>query len=194
MLNIAEIIYLALLGSLCITCAFQPVKVTKQITYCHEGAIHHHSSPSTLRLRPISSQQEYKNIFTAIAGKFLPSSSSSSEPRGSSYLDSIDWKAKKRVGLSRSAMIKALKTTLPKKQWFVTGLVEPSLFSDNFTFQDPDVKLKGCENYSRGVARLFASDCAASIINIVGSDDDENKITITWRLSGSVKLGLFCHI
>ena len=49
----------------------------------------------------------------------------------------------------------------------------------------------GCENYANGVARLFGSDCKAEIISIVGSDDDINKIVITWRLSGSVNFGKF---
>ena len=49
----------------------------------------------------------------------------------------------------------------------------------------------GCENYANGVARLFGSDCKAEIISIVGSDDDSNKIVITWRLSGSVNFGKF---
>ena len=176
---------LALVAQIRISEAFHVHRVITRIT---TGCTVYGSSSSEY------TEEEYKNLFTAITGKFLPPSIATSSPsftsKGSESLETIKWNAKKRKGMTRSAMIKTLKSTLPKKQWFVTGLVEPSLFSDNFSFQDPDVKLKGCENYARGVARLFASDCTAEIIDIVGSSDNENKIVITWRLSGSVNLGL----
>ena len=85
--------------------------------------------------------RSFPSSFTSVPDHFPKSTTSPSlTSKDNESLETIKWNAKKRKGMNRSAMIKILKSTLPKKQWFVTGLVEPSLFSDNFSFQDPDVK------------------------------------------------------
>lgn len=60
--------------------------------------------------------------------------------------------------------------------------------------KDPDVKLKGIEEYAKGVYKLFDQKTSrAEIISteVVENDEDsmESKITVTWRLSGKVKIG-----
>jgi len=52
-------------------------------------------------------------------------------------------------------LAKVLDYELFNKEWFVTGNVNPIYFSDDFEFQDPDVKLSGIESYARGVNKLF---------------------------------------
>ena len=48
-----------------------------------------------------------------------------------------------------------LQVKLAESEWFVTGLVEPSLFSDNFSFADDTVATKGIKSYATGVRSLF---------------------------------------
>lgn len=83
-----------------------------------------------------------------------------------------------------------LDAELYEKEWFVTGNVNPIYFSDSFTFQDPDVKLTGIEEYARGVLRLFnQSTSRAQIISAAVNDTIPDTITVTWRLSGGVNIG-----
>lgn len=39
---------------------------------------------------------------------------------------------------------------LSKSQWFVTGEVDPRLFSDNFAFKDESVATTGVKAYATG--------------------------------------------
>lgn len=39
---------------------------------------------------------------------------------------------------------------LSKSQWFVTGEVDPRLFSDNFAFKDESVATTGIKAYATG--------------------------------------------
>eukprot|EP00558_Chaetoceros_sp_UNC1202_P008968 CAMPEP_0197247500 /NCGR_PEP_ID=MMETSP1429-20130617/29235_1 /TAXON_ID=49237 /ORGANISM="Chaetoceros sp., Strain UNC1202" /LENGTH=193 /DNA_ID=CAMNT_0042708419 /DNA_START=116 /DNA_END=697 /DNA_ORIENTATION=- len=103
-------------------------------------------------------------------------------------------------------MAQILDYELYNKEWFVTGNVNPIYFTDSFEFQDPDVKLLGIENYAKGVNKLFDQDVSrAEIIRVdvakdkdgndsVNDNDNDNDknpdtITVTWRLSGKVKIG-----
>ena len=87
-------------------------------------------------------------------------------------------------------LAKVLDYELFNKEWFVTGNVNPIYFSDDFEFQDPDVKLSGIESYARGVNKLFDQETSrAEIISVVVNEDVEDTITVTWRLSGKVNIG-----
>jgi len=84
---------------------------------------------------------------------------------------------------------------LNEKEWFVTGNIEPSIFDDEFEFQDPDVKLKGVESYARGVRKLFdQKNSRAEIISVEVNSLKADTITVTWRLSGSVNIGFGLRI
>ena len=135
-----------------------------------------------------NSSPEYDNIITTVLDNFL------SRKAQNKIVDSIIWDAPKRKKLSYTSVIKILKSELPKREWFVSGNVDPTIFSDLFEFKDPDVKLKGIENYARGVNRLFNQEKSrAQIINIDFNKEDE-LITVTWRLSGVVNIGLGLNI
>lgn len=132
------------------------------------------------------SKEVYSNQITSILGNFIGGKNINER----NSLDSIDWNAKKVKGLSISAMAKRLDILLRKDGWFVTGNVDPTLFSDDFMFQDPDVKLTGIEQYARGVNKLFDQKISkCSIISTIVNNTLPNTITITWRLEGAVKIG-----
>lgn len=72
-------------------------------------------------------------------------------------------------------------------QWFVTGCVDASLFSDSFRFVDPSVDVRGVQQYAEGVARLF--DGKNSRIDIVSAAViGTNQIEIVWRLEATMRL------
>ena len=105
-------------------------------------------------------------------------------------LADIDFNAPKSPKLSLQDLASVLDYELYNKEWFVTGQVNPIYFDDKFTFQDPDVKLTGIEEYSRGVLKLFdQSTSRAEIISTVVNTTVPNTITVTWRLSGGVSIG-----
>lgn len=138
---------------------------------------------------PEIENEDYRNVFTKITSFFLPKKSLYPQ----NLLDEIDWKAKKKIRLSKMQMMKILKQQLPEKEWFVTGNVDPSIFDDSFRFQDPDVKVVGVESYARGVNKLFSQrDSRAQIISIECSG--LYSVNVTWRLSGSVNIGPGIHL
>ena len=105
-------------------------------------------------------------------------------------LADIDFNAPKSPKLSLQDLASVLDYELYNKEWFVTGRVNPIYFDDKFTFQDPDVKLTGIEEYARGVLKLFdQSTSRAEIISTVVNTTVPNTITVTWRLSGGVSIG-----
>lgn len=130
--------------------------------------------------------EEYTNPLTQFLGLFLKETTDVI-----SECDSINWKAPKRKKTSMDRLAKDLEVALNKKEWFVTGNVDPSFFDSGFAFQDPDVKLKGIENYARGVNKLFEQQgpgkTRAEIIAVRVANP--TTITVTWRLEGRVKLG-----
>lgn len=140
--------------------------------------------------------QEYKNAPTKILSNFMgkPAEDENEEDGTTptiNPIDSIDFDAPKfnqKVDLDTLAAI--LDYEITEKEWFVTGRVNPIYFSDDFEFQDPDVKLSGIEDYARGVYKLFDQTCSrAEIISTVKSDEVPRTITCTWRLSGKVSIG-----
>jgi hypothetical protein len=129
---------------------------------------------------------KYINPLTEAVSTLLPTKT----PK-TSVVDKIDWKKKKIKKIPLEALRKQLLSLLNEREWFVTGNVEPSLFSDDFSFQDPDVKIKGIENYARGVNRLFDQSVSrAEIISIDINKSKANTLTVAWRLSGRVNIGL----
>ena len=133
--------------------------------------------------------EEYVNPITRILGAFVRPST---EAASSTFdLNTISWnepKRKKARSLSDRAV--EIEKALTDKEWFVTGNVDPTYFSIEFSFQDPDVKLKGIEQYARGVNKIFSQqDSRAEIIAARVNDTVANTITVTWRLEGTVKVG-----
>ena len=105
-------------------------------------------------------------------------------------LADIDFNAPKSPKLNLQDLASVLDYELYNKEWFVTGRVNPIYFDEKFTFQDPDVKLTGIEEYARGVLKLFdQSTSRAEIISTVVNTTVPNTITVTWRLSGGVSIG-----
>ena len=105
-------------------------------------------------------------------------------------LASIDFDAPKFQKVNLETMAQILDAELYTKEWFVNGNVNPIYFSNEFEFEDPDVKLSGIEEYARAVYKLFDVTSRAEIIStVVNSDLGDNVITCTWRLSGKVKIG-----
>jgi hypothetical protein len=77
--------------------------------------------------------------------------------------------------------------------------VNPSYFSDEFRFQDPDVKVNGIGDYSKGVYKLFnqatsRAEIISTVINDEVSTPEKPIITCTWRLSGGVNIGFGLEI
>eukprot|EP01031_Cornospumella_fuschlensis_P028989 gene28989-34988_t len=102
--------------------------------------------------------EEYRNPVVSLLSNLLPAKNTN---ESSNYLskvvnfEEIDWGVKKRRKTSLAALSKDLEVSLSVREWFVTGLVDPSFFSDDFSFVDPDVKIKGIQEYAKGVRRLF---------------------------------------
>lgn len=137
-----------------------------------------------------SSVDEYRNAPTAFLSNFMKSDNNDDEGTKVDPLADIDFDAPKVSKLSLEDLAAVLDAELYEKEWFVTGKVNPIYFDDEFQFQDPDVKLTGIEDYSRGVLKLFdQSTSRAQIISTVVNSTVPNTITVTWRLSGGVNIG-----
>jgi hypothetical protein len=139
--------------------------------------------------------EEYKNVATSILSNFMQDENESmntgdkSEPQNN-VLSNIAFDAPKVKKLPLGTLAQILDYELFTKEWFVTGNVNPIYFSDNFEFQDPDVKLVGIENYAKGVNKLFDQNTSRAQIKCVEVNPNmENTITVTWRLSGNVNIG-----
>ena len=149
------------------------------------------SSPSSrLFCSSSNSNTEYSNPLTkAVAAGFLK------EPASTSGLDDINWNVKKRRKTSLKQLSAAFKKSYSTREWFVTGVTDPSFFADDFSFSDPDVALKGIENYSRGVNKLFDQKTTrGQIIKIIINEKEtdeapQNSLTVEWRLEGKVNIG-----
>lgn len=135
--------------------------------------------------------EEYRNAVTKVLSNFMQKESMETI---ADLLAEIDFNAPKiPATTSLKTLAAALDCELIEKQWFVTGNVNPIYFSDDFEFQDPDVQLKGIEEYARGVNKLFdQSTSEAQIISTVvneSSTPEKPILTVTWRLSGGVNIG-----
>lgn len=91
-----------------------------------------------------TSQEEYKDPLTKIVSNFI------TKERILNNLDAINWDKPKIKKIPLDSLAKQLEIELTKREWFVNGNVEPSFFSDDFTFQDPNVKTKGIKDYAIG--------------------------------------------
>ena len=155
---------------------------------------------------PSSGPEEYRNAATKILSRFLSSPSldknqerSDSQPQTNDddddvVISRIDWDAPKIGKVPLETLAQALDAELYASEWFVTGRVNPRYFSDQFRFQDPDVKVTGIRAYAQGVRKIFNQPtCRAEIISTTVAAPDNNNnttiITCTWRLSGKVDIG-----
>lgn len=132
----------------------------------------------------------YKNAATSVLSNFMQEEG---EESLNPVLSAIAFDATKSQKLPIETLASVLDYELYTKEWFVTGNVNPIYFSDDFEFQDPDVKLSGIENYAKAVNKLFDQGTSrAEIIStkVLGKDTlREDTITVTWRLSGKVNIG-----
>mmetsp|Transcript_6079 Transcript_6079/g.17270 ORF Transcript_6079/g.17270 Transcript_6079/m.17270 type:complete len:307 (+) Transcript_6079:68-988(+) len=143
-----------------------------------------------------STVEEYRNVATQILSNFMQNDSmESSSDENNRATATIDFLAPKiSPSTSLETLVAALDYELTEKEWFVTGNVNPSYFSEDFKFQDPDVKVESIEDYSRGVQKIFNQSTAraeiiSTVVNEEVSSPDKPVITVTWRLSGGVNIG-----
>eukprot|EP00548_Thalassiothrix_antarctica_P005002 CAMPEP_0194133126 /NCGR_PEP_ID=MMETSP0152-20130528/3422_1 /TAXON_ID=1049557 /ORGANISM="Thalassiothrix antarctica, Strain L6-D1" /LENGTH=283 /DNA_ID=CAMNT_0038828377 /DNA_START=97 /DNA_END=948 /DNA_ORIENTATION=+ len=130
--------------------------------------------------------EEYKGVTTKISSKLLTSAETTAESEDA--LASINWKAPKVTGLSTEEMAKRIDTGLRRECWFVTGRSAPELFADSFAFSDPQVSLKGIEEYSRGVRSFYKQGSALGEI-VCTAATGPDTITVVWRNYGTVNIG-----
>ena len=143
--------------------------------------------------------EEYRNPATKFLSGFMQKDDTmmtkSDNTDDSNDRDRIDFQAPKIVpSTSLKTLAAALDYELTEKEWFVSGDVNPSYFSEDFEFQDPDVKVSSIEDYSKGVRKIFnQSTSRAEILSTVVNDEvstlERPVITCTWRLSGGVNIG-----
>jgi len=147
-----------------------------------------------------SSVEEYRNAVTKVLSTFMQKDKMMAGNNTKNPIASIDFQAAKiSPSTSLQTLAEALDYELCEKEWFVTGNVNPSYFSDDFKFQDPDVKVDGIKKYSEGVNRLFdqstsRAEIISTVINEEASTPDRPVITCTWRLSGRVNVGFGLEI
>lgn len=143
------------------------------------GALYENKSPNV---------EQYDNPLTKLISNLLPATSSSGNDDSSAIFEAIDWQNKKRLPRPLTKISTELSKALREREWYVTGLVDPSYFSDSFRFQDPDVKVEGIRSYAEGVRRLFRQSNSRGIFRSVQIKPNQNIITVTWRLDASVNL------
>eukprot|EP00667_Euglena_gracilis_P028782 EG_transcript_37188 len=80
--------------------------------------------------------EKYRNAGTQLLSAFVPSAPPPD------FLDRIDWGCPKRRRTSLDRLARDLEAAIGRREWFVTGDIDPSFFSDDFAFQDPDVKIR----------------------------------------------------
>ena len=141
----------------------------------------------SLRTGPYT-QEEYTNIAAKLFSAFIRPLDKKSVGNKGVNLDCIDWDCNKRKKTNLKRLNRDLFESIKLREWFVTGNVEPQFFSDDFAFEDPDVKTNGIENYARAVSKIFAPGTRAEVIRSV-IDEEASIITIIWRLEGRVRIG-----
>lgn len=138
-------------------------------------------------------EKEYRNVATQVLSNFLPKEKEENiAANGQDSIDpiaAINFSAPKISKKNLEELAAILDYELYDKEWFVTGNVNPIYFSDDFQFQDPDVKISGIEEYAKGVYKLFDQSSRAEIISTVVNTTVPDTITVTWRLSGKVNIG-----
>jgi len=136
--------------------------------------------------RTHAGDEEYKDLTTKVSSKLLTSAETAAESKDA--LASVNWAAPKVTGLSTEEMAKRLDAGLRSECWFVTGRSLPELFSESFTFSDPQVSLKGIEEYSRGVRSFYKQGTAVGEI-VCTAATAPDTITVVWRNYGTVNIG-----
>ena len=131
-------------------------------------------------------QEEYSNPVAAVLSNFIWKEETAKEDEKVADLDKIFWGKKKRRRSNLEALRRELEKAVIKNSFFVTGIVSPELYNDEFAFSDPDVSVKGVEEYARGVAKIFKSGTKADLIS---SEISGDVITVTWRLEVAVNIG-----
>ena len=133
---------------------------------------------------------ETKSLLVKALKSSLPKEKmeSSRETKIINPLDTISWDRPKRRGLNPEQMADAINDGLREREWFVTGKGLPELYSDNFSFSDPQVSLTGYEQYCRQVRLLFDQTTARCEI-VCCSVTAPDTITVLWRNSGRVNIG-----
>ena len=116
--------------------------------------------------------EEYKDLATKVTSKLLTSAETVAESKDA--LGAVDWGAPKVTGLSTEEMAKRVDAGLRRECWFVTGRSLPELFSNSFTFSDPQVSLTGIEEYSRGVRSFYKQGYAVG--EIVCTEEDAFEV------------------
>ncbi|MGK3745580.1 MAG: hypothetical protein ACI8RD_014859 [Bacillariaceae sp.] len=147
--------------------------------------------------------EEYRNVATKILSEFMQKDDTMTKTDTDDInvgRDVIDFQAPKiSPSTSLVTLAAALDYELTEKEWFVSGDVNPSYFSEDFEFQDPDVKVSSIEDYSKGVRKIFnQSTSRAEILSTVVNEEvstlERPVITCTWRLSGGVNIGFGLNI
>jgi len=150
-----------------------------------------------------STVEEYRNPATKFLSGFMQNDDTmmtKSDTDDINDRDIIDFQAPKILpSTSLKTLAAALDYELTEKEWFVSGDVNPSYFSEDFEFQDPDVKVSSIEDYSKGVRKIFnQSTSRAEILSTVVNEEvstlERPVITCTWRLSGGVNIGFGLNI
>lgn len=141
-----------------------------------------------LRTEKGDGEMEYRNTVTNFLSNFMQKENSDKAEDPLSRINFSAPKLQKKYDLDVLAQV--LDAELYEKEWFVTGNVNPIYFSNDFVFQDPDVRLEGIEAYAVGVNKLFDQETSrAEIISTEVNSNTPNTITCTWRLSGKANIG-----
>ncbi|WIA31310.1 hypothetical protein OEZ86_002212 [Tetradesmus obliquus] len=125
----------------------------------------------------------YSDPVNQFLGQFLPSNRAAKDE-----LAGIDFDTPKLSGRSIQQMAELVEAGLSRSQWFVTGEVDPRLFSDSFAFKDESVATTGIKAYATGVRKLF--DQATSKVELISVEarPDTQALVVVWRLEGRVNL------
>ena len=139
---------------------------------------------------------EYVNGFTKLLSTLLPNRKINTTTTTIINAKLSNKKDNKKVAkLPLPKLAKVLEQSLMEREWFVTGLADPQFFSEDFEFEDPDVKVSGLEEYCKGVQKIFNQEISRAEIILVTvneststSDSTRRIISVLWRLSGGVNL------
>eukprot|EP01040_Poterioochromonas_malhamensis_P002432 gene2432-2583_t len=129
--------------------------------------------------------EKYSNPFLQWVSILLPTGGINSE------FEQLDWTLPKRPKSSMGQLIIDLEKTLKDKQWFVTGLVDPTFFLNEFQFKDPNVEVVGIQNYAQGVRKIFDSRRSKmSVIDVspLSSSANNSMIRVTWKIDAVVNI------
>lgn len=136
--------------------------------------------------RACAGNEEYKDLTTRVSSKLLTSVETAAESKDA--LESVNWGKSKVRGLSTEEMAKRIDAGLRNECWFITGRSLPELFSDSFSFSDPQVSLNGIEDYSRGVRSFYKQGSAVGEV-VCTAVTAPDTITVVWRNYGTVNIG-----